>query len=138
MKANRFIFMIVFVMALLSMTDSDIGLVQAKQKGKTRYSTRAPRKPQLYKHPKWMDEAAFFMDSIFDWFGYHEIPHTMRYAFILGCMGMPIYAFFFFWCCLHNDEYDDEVEEAKFKERVGIAFDRKKQRLAMAKQLKFD
>jgi len=85
-----------------------------------------------------MDQAAFFMDSWFDWFGYEEIPHSMRYSFVLLVLAMPVYALFFFWCCLHNDEYEDESEEILFKQRVAKAFERKQMRLKTAKEMKFD
>lgn len=81
---------------------------------------------------------AFFMDSLFDWFGYHEIPHTMRYSFCLLVMAMPVYALFFFWCCVHNDEYPDEIEEMKFKLRVKKSELKKHRRLEIAKQMKWE
>ena len=57
------------------------------------------------------------VDAWFDWYGYKEIPHPVRYAIVLFFVAAPIWAFFFFWCCNHNDEFDDPVEEAKFIER---------------------
>ena len=41
----------------------------------------------------------------------------MRYAIVLFCIAAPIWTFFFFWCCVHNDEHEDPVEEAKFMTR---------------------
>lgn len=70
--------------------------------------------------------------------GYHEIPHFFRYAIILAIPFYPLWACFFIYCCVHNDEYEDEVEEMQFKERAKIAHDRKLKRLEMAKQMKFD
>jgi len=112
--------------------------VHAKNKGNVRFSNRPPKPKGVFKHPDWMDKMAFFMDSIFDWFGYKEIPHFMRYAFILTIVFTPVYAFFFFWCCVHNDEYDDPEEEMMFKERVAKAHARKLARLEKAKQMKWD
>jgi hypothetical protein len=85
-----------------------------------------------------MDEFALFMDSIYDWFGYHEIPHTMRYAFVLTILLAPVYTVFFFYCCVHNDEYEDPEEEMMFKQRVAVAEERTKKRLEKAKQMKWD
>ena len=119
MKANRMILMMVVFMAICLVSEETL-VEGRKSKGNVRYSNRAPRKPQLYKHPQWMDDFCFFMDSIFDWFGYTEIPQSMRYSFILTIIFMPVYAFFFFWCCLHNDEYDDEIEEELEKGAAGL------------------
>ena len=41
----------------------------------------------------------------------------MRYAIALFSVAAPIWTFFFFWCCVHNDEYDDPEDERKFMER---------------------
>ena len=96
-----------------------------KNPGNVRFSNRAPKVRKIYQHPEWMDEMALFMDSIFDWFGYHEIPHTMRYSICLTVLFIPVYALFFFYCIVHEDEHDDPEEQMQFKERVEIAYQRK-------------
>ena len=84
-----------------------------------------------------MDNFAFFCDAIFDWMGYHEIPHTMRYSFILLLLVMPCWAMFFVYCCVHNDEYDDPVEEAEFLKRVELRRKRDNAIHKQAKKMKF-
>ena len=132
MRPRSILLLLVLVLCL---TSTDCGLVQAKKKnkGSVRYTNRTPRKPKIYEHPKWIDEAALFVDSIWDWFGYHEIPHLMRYASVLFVLGAPFYACFFVYCCVHNDEYDDPEEEAALKHRAAVAHERKLRRLEKAR-----
>lgn len=125
---------ILLVLAVLMTTQE----VEAKSRGKVRYSNRPYKRQQEFEPPQWAEQFGFFCDSLFDWLGYHEIPHFFRYAIVLGIIWMPFWACFFIYCCVHNDEYDDEVEEMQFKERVKVAFARKQRRLEMAKQMKFD
>lgn len=87
----------------------------------------------MYKHPEWMDQAAFFMDSMFDWLGYTGVPHTLRYSICLTILLMPVWTAFFLYCCVHNDEYEDPDEELKFKHRVRQALEREKLRYREAK-----
>ena len=138
MLLKRLVLLIVAVLALASMGESDF-LVQAKvNKGKVRHSTRPIQVKKAYKAPEWITNSCLFVDVWFDWYGYHEIPQTIRYSIVLFFMMAPFYACFFFYCCVHNDEYDDETEEKEFKERVEKRFKRKLHRLATAKQMKFE
>ena len=113
-------------------------VTKKKNKGSVKYTNRAPKRPKVYEHPKWIDEGALFMDSIFDWFGYHEIPHLIRYSICLTVIFSPVYAFFFVWCCVHNDEYDDPEEEMALKQRAERIHHRKLKRLEKAAQMKWD
>ena len=76
-----------------------------------------------------MDNFAMFCDYMFDWMGYHEIPHTMRYSFVLLLLTMPLYALGFYYFCIHNDEYEDPIEEEEFKLRVDKAHKKRLARL---------
>jgi hypothetical protein len=112
--------------------------VEAKSRGKIRYSNRPHERKQEFDPPEWAVNFGMFCDNLFDWLGYHEIPHFFRYAIILAIPLMPVWACFFIYCCVHNDEYEDEVEEMQFKERVNISHQRKLNRLKLAKEVKFD
>jgi len=120
MRAKSILFAIVLVMCLVSTERSLVSAAPSskKNKGSIRYTNRTPRRPKVYEHPKWIDECALFMDSIFDWFGYHEIPHLIRYSICGTILCSPIYTFFFVWCCVHNDEYEDPEEENALKMRA--------------------
>ena len=110
MKGGKiFSFMLLAIMVCLLVTDVD---AKKRNKGRVNFAQAPPNKNKIYTHPEWMDNFAFFCDAIFDWMGYHEIPHTMRYSFILLLLVMPCWAMFFIYCCVHNDEYEDPVEEA--------------------------
>jgi hypothetical protein len=131
---------LVFLMTLIMLVSDDAGLVQARRRGggSVRYANRPLRKPEVYQHPQWMDDFAFFCDVWFDWFGWTEIPHSMRYSFVLTILLAPFWTCFFIYCCVHNDEYEDEEEERQFKERAALAYERKKKRIEMAKRIKFE
>ena len=112
---------------------------EARSKGNVRYSNRPPpMKPADITPPQWMMDSAGMVDNLFDWMGYHEIPHFFRYAIVLAIMLFPFWTVFFIYCCVHNDEYEDEVEEMEFKQRAKKAYERKVKRLEMAKRIKFD
>ena len=89
-----------------------------------------PKKPKVKTEPDFFDNFAEFSDAWFDWFGYEEIPHSIRYSIVLFILVSPLEICFFFYCCVHNDEYDDEEEERLFKKRVLRAEARKEKRLA--------
>ena len=135
MKGSRLLVLLLIINAILLSECS----VEARNKGKTRWSNRQTvQRKQEFDPPQWMIDFGDFMDYGFDWMGYNEIPHFMRYAFVLTVICMPFWACFFIYCCVHNDEYDDEVEEMEFKERVKKAYNRKLKRLSDAKSVKFD
>ena len=75
---------------------------------------------------------------MFDWMGYREVPHCIRYAIVLFMLTAPIYAFFFLMCCVQNDIDDDPEEEAKFLKRFEKWERRKQERLEEAKKMKWD
>ena len=77
-----------------------------------------PKKQKVKTGPDVFDHFAEFSDAWFDWFGYEEIPHSMRYSIVLFFLLSPFEICFFFYCCVHNDEYDDPEEEREFKKRV--------------------
>lgn len=138
MLLKKLVLLIVAVLALASMGHTDMVVDARVNKGKVRHSTRPTIIKKAYKAPEWITETCLFIDVWFDWYGYHEIPQTIRYSIVLFFMMAPFYACFFFYCCVHNDEYDDEKEESEFKQRAEKKFKRKLHRLEMAKQMKFD
>ena len=75
---------------------------------------------------------------MFDWMGYHEIPHCIRYAVVLFMMTAPFYALFFLMCCVQNDVDQDPEEERKFLKRLDKWEKRKQMRLEEAKKMKWD
>ena len=128
-KIIGFIFMIVLLCTTIE---------ARKNKGNVRYANNQVKTGKIYRHPEWMDNFAMFCDYMFDWMGYHEIPHTMRYSFVLLLLAMPVWAAFFYYCCVHNDEYEDPLEESEFKKRVEKVYKRKQARLKKAKEMKWD
>ena len=55
---------------------------------------------------------------MFDWFGYQEVPHPMRYGVLIFLITAPIYAILFVKFCMENEKEDDPVEEEAFLRRV--------------------
>ena len=134
----KIIKLVCVLIVVLSIIDNS-HVVEAKpQKGNVRYTRGLPRKHTVYKHPKWMDDICEVFDAIFDWFGYHEIPHTMRYSICLFILLAPVWAIFFWYCCVHNGEYDDPEEEMQFKQRYQLHKQRTEARLKKAREMKWD
>ena len=134
MKFIKLIFVLFVILSIMDNTS-----VEAKpQKGNVRYNRGMPRKRVVYKHPKWMDDMCVVFDAMFDWFGYHEIPHTMRYSICLFILLAPVWAIFFLYCCVHNGEYDDPEEEMAFKQRYALHKQRTDARLKKAREMKWD
>ena len=80
-----------------------------------------------YETPKFFKDWMYFVDMIFELYGYHSMPHEMRYAIGFFFCFAPIYVFFFLWCCIHNEKESDPFEEAKFQERFRESEVRRKQ-----------
>ena len=78
----------------------------------------------------------YFADKWFDWMGYHEMPGVVRYSIVLCTIMTPIYAYFFYTCCIVEDFEDEEIDE--FMKRYKKYDARRKRRLEMAKQMKWD
>ena len=72
----------------------------------------------------------YFVDIIFELYGYHSMPHQMRYAIAFAVCIAPIYSFLFIWCCIHNEKDSDPFEEAQFLQRYKDAEQRKKEIIA--------
>ena len=94
--------------------------VEAKRnKGKVRPSQKnfISKRQHVKTGPNFFERSAVIVDAWYDWFGYKELPHLIRYSLVLFLITAPIYTFFFCWCCVHNDEHEDPEEEKKFMQR---------------------
>ena len=57
---------------------------------------------------------AEYCDFVFEFFGYHYMPHTMRYAIVGFFIVSPLYTLFFIYCMMAEDVEEDPEEEKLF------------------------
>jgi len=53
-------------------------------------------------------------DMMFEWAGWNDVPHTMRYAVGLFLIAAPLWTLLFVYCLMDNHQYSEPGEEEEF------------------------
>ena len=104
----------------------EVATAQSYQFNKSLYEITEPEDRYLFRDPAqynslhkkgdydWWWRFAEYCDMVFEFFGYHYMPHTLRYAIVGFFIVSPLYTLFFIYCMMGEDKEEDPEEERQF------------------------